>query len=100
MDDLDRRIEELETLIAPLQAELRQLRKQRATRQAGQRSAAQRQQRLQARNEVIKSRLRTEQDQLYQRHTGGLIKRLAQEYHLTERTISRLYAQTKQEVNE
>lgn len=97
--DLDTRIEQLEATLAPLLEELKRLQRQRKAQLAGQRSAEVRREKKLLRDAQIKAALRAQQDDLYKRNTGGLIKRLSSEFGVSERTVGALYAAIKEELN-
>ena len=98
ISDIDTRIAELQAAIAPLAEELQRLKRQKRARLANLRSAEFRQKKKQDRDDRIKKALRAQRDDLYKRNTGGLIKRLALEFGVSERKIGSLFAELKKEL--
>lgn len=94
-NDLDNKIAQLEAQVKPLLDELSRLKQQRKAQLAGRRSAEVRRSKMLQRDEQIKKALRAGHDDLYKRNTGGLIRRLAKEFNVSERKVGALYAETK-----
>src|SRR5690606_4332582 len=97
--ELNERIQELETQITPLDEELRRLKKQRAGKQAAKASIAVRRASKAERDARIEQALCSRIDDRYKR-SGGLIKSVAQEFGVSTRTVSRIFAASYQDIYE
>ncbi|MBF0256872.1 MAG: hypothetical protein HQL47_10545 [Gammaproteobacteria bacterium] len=96
---LRERIALLEAQLTPLQEEIRRLKTRLARREAGRRSGAVRRAKTQQRATKIKARLEDAIDDLYERGSGGLVKRLAAEYGVSEKYISVLLQPVRKKLN-
>lgn len=99
VENVDRRIAELEAQIEALCIQLRALKRTRAGRAGGKKSGIIRRDITASRNAQIKARLRDGRDDLYRRG-GGLIRRLASEFGVSERLVGKLHAEVKAESND
>lgn len=98
-NDIDTQIALLEAKVKPLLDELKALQRKRKAQIAGLRSAEIRKTKKLARDELIKKALRAQHDDLYKRNTGGLIRRLAAEFNVSERTVGALFSDLKSEID-
>lgn len=85
-EEINARIIELETLIAPLAGELTTLKRRRAGVQAGKISVVARRKLNEARNSRIRREAEERQDDKYRRN-GGLIQSIAEKEGLSRQTI-------------
>lgn len=91
LKDLEHRIRKLETDIAPLHAQLVRLKKQRRALLAAATSASVRKQKAAERHQKIRKALEANPSALYKRN-GGLLKNVANECNVSERTVGRVWA--------
>lgn len=91
-EEFNDRIQELEERIAPLQQELRHFKHLRKVQKATECSVAVRQKQAADRHRQIEMVPMASLDLRYKRN-GGLIKSVAEQFSVSTRTVSRIYAE-------
>lgn len=91
LKDLEHRIRKLEADIAPLHAQLVRLKKHHRALLAATASASVRKKEAAERHQKIRKALQANPNALYKRN-GGLLKNVARECNVSERTVGRVWA--------